>query len=223
MRVSAVVFAEASGWPKRRLSSGFSSKERKLLSAAMLEDVLVALKSSVVCEAVVVGTDSNVRQVVDRCGVSFISERRAGLASGIRKAIKWCIGRKADAVLVLPINIPLVSSRDIYGIVELGSQEPSMVLSPSLDGGMSALFLNPPNVIRTCFGPKCFFKNVEAAIKNDVTVRFYSSRDIATKVDSQEDLQRLLETENFTINKDVFQQIASQKKDKYNDRLKSSA
>ena len=196
MRVSAVVFAEASGWPKRRLSAGFSSKERKLLSAAMLEDVLVALKSSVVCEAVVVGTDSNVRQVVDRCGVSFISERRAGLASGIRKAIKWCIERKADAVLVLPINIPLVSSRDIDGIVELGSQEPSMVLSPSLDGGMSALFLNPPNVIQTYFGPKCFFKNVEAAIRKDVTVRFYSSRDIATKIDSHEDLQRLLETEN---------------------------
>ncbi len=214
MKVFAVVFAKEFGGSKRRLSAGFGPEERRLLSAAMLEDVLKALKSSVVHDVVVVCPDSNVSQVVDKCGVPFISQGRDGLSSAVRKAINWCVEKKADALLVLPANIPLVSSGEIDSIVELGSKEPSVVLSPSLDGGMSALFLNPLDVIQACFGPSCFFKNVEAAIKKDVPMKFHSSREIALNMDSEDDLQRLLENENCTRSRQVFQQIVTQKKDK---------
>jgi len=214
MKVFAVVFATESVGLKRRLSAGFNPEERRLLSSAMLEDVLTALKSSIIHEVVVVGSDSNIVEVADKFGVSFISQGQTVLASTVRKAIEWCVEKKADVVLILPVNIPMVSSRDIDGIVELGSKESSVVLSPSLNGGMNALFLNPPDVIQACFGPGCFFKNVEAAIKKDVSVKFYSSRELAMDMGSEEDLQRLLETENCIMSKQVFQQIRLQRSKK---------
>ena len=213
MKVFAVVLVKELSASKRQLSVVLSSEERGSLTAAMLEDVLKALKSSMIREVIIVGADSVARQVAEKHGASYLSKGRPGLDRAIREAVEWCVVKNADAVLVLSANVPLLSSRDIDKIVELGSKEPSVVLSPSLNGGMNALFLNPPNVIQACFGPSCFFKNIEAAIKKDVILRFYSSRDIAMDVDSEEDLQRLLETEKNTTSKQAFQKI-TQKKEK---------
>jgi 2-phospho-L-lactate/phosphoenolpyruvate guanylyltransferase len=207
MKVFAVVFAKESAKSKRGLSATFSPEECKLLSAALLEDVLVALKSSVVREVVVVGTDSSVQQVVEYCGGSFISQERSGLASAVQKIIAWGKEKKADSLLVLPDNIPLISSSDIDRIVELGSEAPSVVLSPSMKGGTNAVFLNPSNLIPVQFGPNSFFKLVKEAIDKDVALRFYSSREIALDGDSEADLCKLLEIENNTVSKRVFEQI----------------
>ena len=213
MRVFAIVPVKELSASKRQLSAVLSPEERCSLTAAMLEDVLKALKSSMITEIIIVGAGSLAQQVADKYGASYLSKGRVGLDRAVKKAVEWCLEKKADAVLALPANIPLASSKDIDRIVELGSEEPSVVLSPSLKGGMNALFLNPPNVIQACFGPSCFFKNVEAAIKKDVILRFYSSRELAMDVDSEEDLQRLLETEKNTTSKQAFQKI-TQKKEK---------
>ena len=214
MRVFAIVPVKGLSASKRQLSAVLSPEERCSLTAAMLEDVLKALESSMITEIIIVGAVSLAQQVADKYGASYLSKGRVGLDRAVKKAVEWCLEKKVDAVLVLPANIPLASSKDIDRIVELGSEERSVVLSPSLNGGMNALFLNPPNMIQACFGPSCFFQNVEAAIEKDVIIRFYSSRDITMDVDSEEDLQRLLETENCTTSKQVFQQIITRKEEK---------
>ena len=211
MKVFAVVFAKESGRSKRRLFETFSPEECGLLSAALLEDVLVALKASVVLEVAVVGTDSSVRQVVEYCGVSFITQERSDLASAMGKIIAWGTEKKADSLLLLPANIPLVSSSDIDRILELGSEEPSVVLSPSVKGDTNAVFLNPSNLIQVQFGPNSFFKLVKKAIDKDVALRFYSSREIALDMNSEEDLCKLLEIKNNTVSKRVFEQIRLQR------------
>ena len=190
-----------------------SSEERGSLTAAMLEDVLKALKSSMIREVIIVGADSVARQVAEKHGASYLSKGRPGLDRAIREAVEWCVVKNADAMLVLSANVPLLSSRDIDKIVELGSKEPSVVLSPSLNGGMNALFLNPPKLVQVRFGPGCFFKIVEATVKKDVVIRFHSSRELALGIDSEEDLQTLLETENNTTSKQVFQKIIRRKKE----------
>jgi 2-phospho-L-lactate guanylyltransferase len=207
MNVFAIVFTEESGRAKKEFSAGFSPEERNLMSAAMTEDVLTALKASVIREVVVVGTEANAGQVAGKCGVSFISQGEGGLAPAVLKAIDWCLERKAEAMLVLSANIPLASSSDLDRIVELGSEAPSVVLSPSMKGGANAVFLNPPNLIKTQFGPNCFFKLVEEAINKDVALRFYSSRETALDINSEDDLCKLLEIENNTVSKRVFEQI----------------
>jgi 2-phospho-L-lactate guanylyltransferase len=214
MKVFAAVFAEELDGSKSRLSTGFAAEERRLLSAAMLEDVLTAVKFSVVREVVVVGTDSCFRKVADKFAVSFISLEGSGFVSAVRKVITWCLEKKAAAVLVLPAKVPLVSSNDINRIVELGSEAPSVVLSPSMMGGTNAVFLNPPNLIKTQFGPNSFFELVKEVIDKGVVLRFYSSREITLDVDSEEDLCKLFEVKNNTVSKRVFERIRLQRNKK---------
>jgi 2-phospho-L-lactate guanylyltransferase len=207
MNVFAIVPVKGLGISKRRLSSVLSPEKRRALTAAMLEDVLNALKSSTVREVLVVSPDSAVRQIADKYGVSYISSRRAGLNPALKEAIEWCVHRNADSVLILPADIPLVSSEDIDKLVALGSEESTVVLSPSLNGGTNALLLNPPNLIPVCFGPNSFFKHVKEAIDRGVAIKFHSSKGIMLDVDSADDLNKMLEIENNIGSKHVLNRL----------------
>lgn len=207
MRVLALVLAGESDESEKRFPA-FSREERKLLESAMLEDVLVALRSSTVNEVVVIGSDlGGAREVTEWCGFSFHSTGQKNLNVVLQESIARCKDSKADAVLILPSNIPLISSSDIDGIVKLGSQEPSLVLSPSIKGGTNAVFLNPPDLMQISFGPKSFFNIVQVAIDKDVALKFFSSRELALDMESEEDLGNLLETRNKKLSKQVFKQI----------------
>jgi 2-phospho-L-lactate guanylyltransferase len=204
MNVFAVVPVKALDASKRRLSSVLSPEKRRVLTAAMLLDVLNASKSSVVREVLVVSPDFAVQRVIDKCGVSYLAPKRAGLNSSLKEAIDGCVQRQADSVLILPADVPLVSAEDINRLVTLGSEQPTVVLSPSLSGGTNALFLNPPNVIPVCFGPNSFFKHVKEARSKGVAIKFYSSRGTALDVDSEEDLKRMIEIEDDVMSKQVL-------------------
>jgi len=94
-----------------------SPEERSSLTAAMLEDVLKALKSSMITEIIIVGAGSLAQQVAVKRGASYLSKGRVGLDRAVKKAVELCLEKKADAVLVLPANMPLASSKDIDRIV----------------------------------------------------------------------------------------------------------
>jgi 2-phospho-L-lactate guanylyltransferase len=183
----------------------------------MLEDVLNALKSSVIREVVVVSSDSSVHQVAENLGVSFFSPTRTGLNPAIEETIEWCIRKNAASVLVLPADIPLASSKDIDTIVELGSKEPSVVSAPSRSGGTNALFLNPPNLMRTCFGLDSFMEHIVEALSKGLRILFYYSTGTSIDIDSAQDLKKLIEIENSTRCKQILEQIMVRHKIAFND------
>jgi 2-phospho-L-lactate guanylyltransferase len=126
------------------------------------------------------------------------------LNPSLKEAIAWCVKKQADSVLILPADLPFVSSEDINRLVALGSEKSTVVLSPSLDGGTNALFLNPPNLISVCFGSNSFFKHVKEALGKGVAIKFYSSRGTALDIDSEEDLKRIREIEGDIMSKQVL-------------------
>lgn len=207
MGVYAIVPVKRIGVSKRRLSQSLSLQERKSLTMAMLEDVLGALKASVVTDILVVSNDSNVRPIAERFGASFFSPARKGLNSAIEEAWAWCIRNKADSVLVLPSDIPLVTSKDIDVIVRLGSEERRVVLVPSRDWGTNAFFQHPPHLVRACFGPDSFLKHAREACSRGFCVKFYYSLGAGLDIDSVEDLQVLLKVQNGTLSKQVLGKI----------------
>ena len=193
--VFAIVPVKRLGVSKRRLSKFLSPKERKFLTIAMLEDVLKALKSSTVHEIVVVSSDPNVRIIADKFGVSFFSPSRYGLNPAIQEATAWCMQNLADSVLVVPADIPLLSSVDVNKIVELGNCNGStVVLSPSHNGGTNALFQKPPNLLFANFGCKSFARHFKQARNKGISIRFHYSNSIALDVDCEEDLLKLFES-----------------------------
>jgi len=207
LAVFAVVPVKRLSVSKRRLSGVLNPQERKVLTLAMLEDVLSALKSSVVQNVVVVSTDPLVYQVAVKFGVSYSSVAGGGLNAAVGEATEWCVKRGAGSVLLLPADIPMLSFKDVNSIVALGIETSSVVLSPSLNGGTNALFQNPPNLIPACFGPKSFAKHVKEAHHKSLRVKFYCSVGIVADVDLAEDLKRLLDIQNSTRSRRFLEQV----------------
>ena len=204
MVVFAIVPVKRIGVSKRRLSQSLSIQERKALTIAMLEDVLNALKTSNVTKVLVVSNDPNVHPIADQFGAFFFSPIRKGLNSALEEAFVWCMKNKADSVLVLPADIPLISSKDINTIVLLGSNKRRVVLVPSRDWGTNAFFQRPPHLLRACFGPDSFKKHVNEAVAKGAYVKFYYSLGAGLDIDSVDDIQVLLKTENNTLSKQVL-------------------
>ncbi len=175
---------------KSRLSSLLTEDERKRFCLKMLEDVLRTVKSMKrPNQTVVVSKDQMVSRVARNLKVTYLKERRTGLNETVSEAVYWCVNRGASSVLLLPADIPLVTSKCLKRIFTFGERF-SMVISPSRSGkGTNALFLTPPNVSPTFYGPGSFQKHVKEARKLQITFYTYRSPEIALDIDTVEDLK----------------------------------
>ncbi len=208
MYVYAVVPVKSLGASKKRLSPVLSPQERGQLTLAMLEDVLSALQTSIVNDTVVVSDDLDVHDIAGKFGTNYLAQKIGGLNCAVEKATEWCIQQGAEAVLVLPADIPMLSSADVDRIVELGNcEEQTVVLSPSYNGGTNALFQSPLNLIHACFGPRSFAKHIKEAQSKGACVRLYYSTSVAADIDSAKDLSKLLKAESNTACRRVLDQF----------------
>jgi 2-phospho-L-lactate guanylyltransferase len=208
MSVYAVVAVRGLGAPKKRLSSVLNLEERKELTLAMLEDVLTALQGSAVDKIVVVTADSELCEFAGKFNAAPLMQKTSGLNAAVKEATEYCVENGAQAVLVLPADIPLLSTADVDAIVRLGKDSGhSVVLSQSYDGGTNALFQTPPNLIHTYFGRKSFSKHLNEAKKKGVCLKLHYSERLMTDIDSEEDLGKLLKTEGETACRRVLDQF----------------
>ena len=207
MTLYAVVPVKKLDVSKRRLSTVLTPQERRQLTLAMLEDVLTALKTSIVNETVVIGEDSEVEIVAKKFGASYLSASKDGLNPAIEEATEWCTKHGAYAILILPADVPLLTTKDINRIIALGVGNCSVVLSPSSNWGTNAMYQSPPRVIPASFGPKSFIEHIREAYNREVSVRLHFSPGLSLDIDSAENLQKLFELSIGTMCKKALEQI----------------
>jgi 2-phospho-L-lactate guanylyltransferase len=191
MSTFAVVPVKSLLKSKTRLSNFFTFQERTLFTLAMLHDVLNALKSSNVGKTVVVSSDLTVERFVKDFDMTFLKENWEGLNRAVTQATEWCVRNGAEWVLVLPADVPLVTSKDINQIVKLALNN-SLVISPSRNGGTNALLQTPPGVISPSFGSDSFRKHICKALAKHVQTKIYVSSNVMLDIDSEKDLEQLL-------------------------------
>jgi 2-phospho-L-lactate guanylyltransferase len=156
----------------------------------MFEDVLLsATNSQVIDRVAVISPDRAVSKVAESYAVDAIAEKTLrGMNPAVREAIEYSSREGAQKVLVIPADIPLVTSRDLEEIVSLGKDVP-VVISPSKsEKGTNALLLSPPNIIPTSYGQNSFKLHIKAAMRRGVRIEVYRSKRIALDIDTPEDL-----------------------------------
>jgi len=212
MLVHAVVPVKSLRQSKTRLSRILTPRERTALILAMLHDVLNALASSLVCRVCLVASDSMVQDLADGRKVTYCQEKRHGLNSAIDLGVKWCNKHEAEAVLIVPADVPMVTSEDINWIIRLGAERKCIVISPSLNGGTNALLQKPPGVIPLRFGKNSYIKHIKQALFDGVSVKSYWSKRVAVDIDSLEDLAASFQVENQTSFQQFVQQTGLRKR-----------
>ena len=145
--------------------------------------------------------------------MTFLNETKVGLNQALNQAIKWCVKNKAEQVLVLPADVPLVTSKDIDTLVNLAVNN-SMVISPSRNGGTNALLQMPPEVVSLCFGPDSFKRHLSKAHVRHVHTKIYVSSTIMLDIDSETDLEQLLRADHQTASNRFLSQSTWRKTQK---------
>jgi len=177
---------------KKRLSSILNAEERRAFALAMLLDVLKAISASSVDKTVLIGSDMDVRRVSLDWEAAFLSDTGEELNQVLQYATDWSVHRGAEAVLVLPADVPLVTSEDIDQIMSLCSDRTSIAVSPSSRGGTNALMRNPPGVMPTYFGPDSSKRHLHEASKLGIRASIYESASLSLDIDLPRDLKLLL-------------------------------
>ena len=156
-RVVAIVPIGALENAKSRLGGSLDAEERRDLVDAMIERTLAATTATpAIAETLVVSPDREALAQAAGLGARTMRQRGQGLNAGIREARDDAIAGGADAVMILPIDLPLVSPAALAQLVApLGvvGERPLVVLAPDRHHrGTNGLLLAPPDAIEPSFG-----------------------------------------------------------------------
>ena len=176
---------------KSRLGAVLDAEERRDLVLRLARGTIrAAVATPGIDETIVVTPDDEVRELALREGARPLRQRSRGLNDGLREARDEAMAAGADAVLVLPIDIPHVSPELLGPLVTeaLGASGPLVAVVPDRhDRGTNALVLAPPDVIDFCFGGDSKSAHVEAARTSGARVEVLDGP-LTLDLDTPEDL-----------------------------------
>lgn len=176
---------------KSRLGAVLDAEERRDLALRLARGTIrAAVATPGIDETIVVTPDDEVRELALREGARPLRQRSRGLNDGLREARDEAIAAGADAVLVLPIDIPHVSPELLGPLVAeaLSTSGPLVAVVPDRhDRGTNALLLAPPDVIDFCFGGDSKSAHVEAARAKGARVEILDGP-LTLDLDTPEDL-----------------------------------
>lgn len=185
---------------KQRLAKLMTQSERTRLAWAMLENTFAAAAAAVrsADRIAVVTLYEPAIELAKQYSMEVIPETEqisesASVDFGSRQAAT--LG--AEAVLRLPIDLPLITSHDIEMILAADQSKtlakPSVVLVPSRDGsGTNAILRRPPTLFPSHFGAGSLAKHLREADQASATCQIMQLPNIALDIDEPEDLAELL-------------------------------
>lgn len=186
---------------KSRLSPLLSAPERYKLSQTLLAQTLTsAAEVDLLAGIMVISRDAEALDMARAAGVMLLEEEVNPVENGddpedslnraLRQARKVATRQGADAILILPADLPLISAEEIRAFVELGEElAQGLIIAGSGDGGTNALLLKPPHAIDFAYGPHSFQEHIRRAEEIGIPVHVVTSAALALDLDSPEDLQ----------------------------------
>ena len=195
---------------KQRLQPLLTAPERHLLSKTMLEDVLSVVAISPVFDRVLVITsDTEAAACARQFGAGVIKEaRQVRQSQSVDAAAAICRQMGAEAMLIVPLDIPRITAGDLARIVEKGTSCPGIVLVPSRDElGTNALLARPPEAIPFRFGYDSFRAHRQEAEARDLPCEICELPNLALDIDEIEDLRCFLEQPGQTRTYDLLLQL----------------
>ncbi len=178
---------------KSRLSAALTPAERSELAERLLRHVLgVVRQTPQVAGTLVISRDSKVLAIARDFGANTVAESGTPeLNSALMRATQVVSIWRADAVLVLPADLPLISPEDIAAMIELARSSQTVVIATDANqDGTNALLIRPPGLIPYAYGEGSYERHTRLAQDARATVKLYQSDRLALDIDLPEDLQR---------------------------------
>jgi 2-phospho-L-lactate guanylyltransferase len=155
-RIAAIIPVGSLTGAKSRLGDSLDAEEREdLVDGLLAHTVAAALRVEGLTDVLVVSPDRDVLSRAAGLGARTLRQRSRGLNAGLREALTDVVAGDAEAVMILPIDLPFVSPAEIGRILEpLDNTARVVVVVTDRHGtGTNILGLRPPDAIDVAFGP----------------------------------------------------------------------
>jgi 2-phospho-L-lactate/phosphoenolpyruvate guanylyltransferase len=183
---------------KQRLAGILSPEERFALAHAMLADTVSAMRGVQRADKIFVVTNYEpAMQAARENGWQVLSEvRQISESVSVDDASHRIESLGFSAVLRIPLDLPLIQSRDIDDLFAIECSPPSIVIVPSRDGtGTNAILRTPPTLFPSHFGSGSFAKHCAEANAARAQLHHRRNPRLEMDVDDESDLRALLQHE----------------------------
>ena len=180
---------------KKRLTPYFSAADRAALAEAMCEDFFEVVAATRCVERVFVVSKERggLARARQRGWEAIVETRQISESDSVDAASQFCAAQGVNALLRLPIDLPLAEPRDIEAVFRKLDEKvnggPAAVLVPSRDGtGTNALLRRPPGLFPSRFGPNSFALHLAEAKRCGARTCVLRNARLELDVDELEDL-----------------------------------
>lgn len=195
MSVWAIVPVKPLNRAKSRLAPVLPADVRERLAAEMLSHTVAVLeRSGAVSGVLVVSRDNRALVIARRHGARTVQESGTpALSASLERATRVIASWNAQAALILPADLPLLTEEDLRTLVDLGRYHGSLVLTPDRhEQGTNALFMRPPYLLPAQLGNGSFHHYVTAGEAMKATVHIFRSERLMLDLDTPDDLRLYL-------------------------------
>jgi 2-phospho-L-lactate guanylyltransferase len=207
MRTAAVLPVKRFDNAKQRLGDAVGGAERRELAAAMVEDVLAALREiDGLDDLIVVTAEDRAGALARAAGAHVVPDRvEGGQSLAAEVGVETAVQRGAERVLLVPGDCPALDPGELTAILARYQSEgtgstgsgvtgsgASVVIVPDRHGqGTNALLLTPPRALSPAFGPGSLARHAALASAGGATVRVAQAPSLELDVDTPGDLAAL--------------------------------
>ena len=148
-RIAAIIPVASIEGAKTRLGETLDAEERHDLVSGLLERTLDAVTGAAsIADVLVVSPDRDVLTAAAAAGARTFRQRGSGLNAGIRDGRDDTIAGGADAIVVVPLDLPFITAAALETVVAAltGGEGPTVLVVPDRHGsGTNVLGLRPPD------------------------------------------------------------------------------
>ena len=185
---------------KQRMAAALDQPRRSQLAEAMLRDVMAAAAgvSQRIDVALVTG-DARAQAMAAEFGFLVIEDaRNESETAAIEMATRWAEARGYDTTVVVPADIPLITSAELHCVLDAAPEE-GAVFVPAYDRrGSNCLLRRPASLIPLRFGNDSFLPHCEAMQRAGKPLIILELPGIALDLDNPDELELLLARDGNT-------------------------
>jgi len=176
---------------KSRLAQALKAPTRAALVRSIFSRTLdVIAQVERIDGAIVVSRDLTILELARQRAAVALAESESGLNSAITQAAQWAAHHHARAVIVIPVDLPLLTSADLDALIDRAVEDRCIVIAPDRhEDGTNVLLARPPDALQFAYGTSSFNAHRTQALERGLSVHEYRSPTTAFDIDVPDDLE----------------------------------
>ena len=177
---------------KGRLARDLEPDAHSAIVEALLLDALDLCLATSDLRWWVVSDDGSVLIDAKERGLETLRDSGRGLNAAIEEGLGAVAREGAQAVVVIPSDVPLAQPDDIHDLLDTGATSDVVLVPSGADGGTNGLYLHPADLLKPSFGPSSLQAHLEAAERAGLRCSVLPLPRLALDIDSIEDARALV-------------------------------